>query len=824
MGISEMQHKLNAYGSGELPEFELRTFIRGALRNEPQLSSAFVALTDAYRRANLIDAHLQSVINTDIAEVTAPNLGLTMIRPPGFPSRDPEWTTAHHAANSTNVNVSSGGLTSPMEPMAPSTPMARSSVSKPATKGSAAAAENRLSGLRAVTDGSWSLEAPATHTAPRSPDSPPGHTGSGSTRGSSWDVDSSLSEVAATLYPGAVIRDRFVLVEELGRGGMGVVYKAYDRSRGDVKDRYVAIKVLNEEFKRHPLAVRALQREARKAQRLAHPNVVGVHDFDRDAGNVYMVMEFLSGRSLEQVLRDDGRGGIPLGPAMDIIKCLGAALSYAHEQDIVHCDFKPSNAFLGRDGKVKVLDFGIARAAPSLLEKGDATLFDAGQLGAISPAYASLEMLQRETPDIRDDVYALACVAYELLTGVHPYQRIDAIKAYQTGLQPRPIRKLSRAQWRALKQGLEFQRAVRCPTVDALVRPLVTPPSRAKLWIAAAAGCLLAAAIASALVWKWPDVRRVTAQAQAHLPFQAQPAQPNQSTPKSSAAPLPSRALHSGDRAVSIDSTATATATATAASAAAPAPSTAAASVPTRPALRAPAPPLAATESSPVLGVPPQASESVSESVALQRGQASKADTVAAEQKRAGTEILKEQFETQAAAGDVVEASATASSLARALPGSVFVTRDVPRMLIDGYAHRARTEFAGGKVNESLQTLKEGRRKFGKSPDLKDLEARYVMAADIYDRLSSAVALNVADTTHSLDELKSTEGNEYEAAAQMLAQTLADRIADQQAAGRQAVADKLLEAGKQIFPDYRNILARGTPGVLQATPIIVDEH
>jgi serine/threonine protein kinase len=173
----------------------------------------------------------------------------------------------------------------------------------------------------------------------------------GSTNDSNWDTDARLTEVAAPLYPGSVIRDRFVLVDELGRGGMGVVYKAYDRSRGDVKDRYVAIKVLNEEFKRHPLAVRALQREARKAQRLAHPNVVSVHDFDRDGGNVYMVMELLSGRPLDQVLRDDGQGGIPLGPAMQIIKSLGAALSYAHEQDIVHCDFKPSNAFLGRDGR-----------------------------------------------------------------------------------------------------------------------------------------------------------------------------------------------------------------------------------------------------------------------------------------------------------------------------------------------------------------------------------------------------------------------------------------------------------------------------------------
>ncbi len=254
---------------------------------------------------------------------------------------------------------------------------------------------------------------------------------------------------------------------------------------------------------------------------------VGVHDFDRDSGNVYMVMEFLSGRSLEQVLREDGRGGIPLGPAMEIIEALGAALSYAHEQDIVHCDFKPSNAFLSRDGKVKVLDFGIARAAPSLVEKGDATLFDAGQLGAISPAYASLEMLQREAPDVRDDVYALACVIYELLTGTHPYQRIDAIKAYQTGLQPRPIRKLSRAQWRALKQGLEFSARREGPNVDALVEPLVTPRSKAMVWMAAAAGCLIAASTGRRTRGKWPQVERAVAQV--HMPFQTGAARPPQS-------------------------------------------------------------------------------------------------------------------------------------------------------------------------------------------------------------------------------------------------------------------------------------------------------
>ena len=413
MSIAEMQRHFTAYGSGQLPEFELRSRIRSALAQEPQLSPACMALMDAYRRANLIDAKLQSTINADIAEVTGPMLGgLTMVR---SPHPNTPWISDPPAANSTDLNVATRGLTGPEAAVAPNTNLG-------------------------------SLSSPTT--------------GTGSTNGSKWDAGE-LAEAGAPLYPGSVLRDRFVLVEELGRGGMGVVYKAFDRSRGDVKDRYVAIKVLNEEFKRHPLAVRALQREARKAQRLAHPNVVAVHDFDRDGGNVYMVMELLSGRSLDHVLREDGQGGIPLGPAMDIIKCLAAALSYAHEQDIVHCDFKPSNAFLGRDGKVKVLDFGIARAAPTLLEKGDTTKFDAGQLGAVSPAYASLEMLHREQPDVRDDVYAFACVAYELLTGVHPYQRLDAMKAFEMELQPRPIRKLSRSQWRALRQGLAFRRADR---------------------------------------------------------------------------------------------------------------------------------------------------------------------------------------------------------------------------------------------------------------------------------------------------------------------------------------------------------------------------
>jgi hypothetical protein len=186
--------------------------------------------------------------------------------------------------------------------------------------------------------------------------------------------------------------------------------------------------------------------------------------------------------------------------------------------------------------------------------------------------------------------------------------------------------------------------------------------------------------------------------------------------------------------------------------------------------------------------------------------------------------MLKEQFETQAAAGDVAGATTSANRLTRVSAGSAYVAHEVPRILVLTYIHLAKTQLTGGQINAALQTLKEGHQKFGKSPELRDLEERYVAAADIYDRVSSAVVLNVNDMKHTLEELKGREGDEYDAVAQMLAQTLADRIADQRAANRGAVADKLTEAGKQIFPDYTGVLGRGTAGVLPSEPILINEQ
>jgi serine/threonine protein kinase len=911
MGIAEMQRHFNAYGSGQLPEFELRRFICDALTADPKLSPAFIALTDAYRRANLIDAQLQSTINADIADLTGPAASdLTMVRTPGTRSGAPGWFADGRAANSTDVNLPTGLRTGP--------PMA-----SPGRRGPSPTSHDRSSNTAPLSQGygtssepSWRIDTPApdprafntgipadgrTFNPTSTGDGRAFNTGSpatrtGSTGGSMWEVDGGLAEgTAQQLYPGSVIRDRFVLVEELGRGGMGVVYKAFDRSRGDVRDRYVAIKVLNEEFKRHPLAVRALQRESRKAQKLAHPNVVAVHDFDHDGSNVYMVMEFLSGRSLDQVLREDGQGGIPLEPAMGIIKCLAAALSYAHEQEIIHCDFKPSNAFLGTDGRVKVLDFGIARAAPSMQEKADVTKFDAGQLGAISPAYASLEMLQHEQPDVRDDVYAFSCVVYELLTGVHPYQRIDAMKAFQTGLQPRPIRKLSRRQWRALKQGLAFRRADRAPSIDFVATQLLSRPSRVNAWTLGAAACMGVVLLAGALWWEWPDLQRIASRApwatHTHTPASAkqevQPPLPSGSRPTSTVESVPATTVVDETKPPEISLDEGRRQLADLVSNPQPTREWAAAVQELITRLGVAAPPgdpgihrarqsgvttfVAAAEQARsrrqfdeagnLLSIAgsfdADAPEIVSESAAIERdkfaptgqdaqvaqagqtaqagqvgqlgqaaqvGQAAQLGGRVSEQKHTNMEMLKEQFETLAAAGDVAGATTTANMLSHSFAGSAYVSREMPRILSLAYVHLAKTQFAGGQVNAALQTLQDGRKKFGKSPDLKDLEARYVSAADLYDRLSTAVVLNVTATKLALDELRTSEGEEYEVAAQMLAQTLADRIADQRAANRQAVADKLAEAGKEVFPNYAGLLGRGRAGALQVTPNIVSDQ
>jgi hypothetical protein len=262
------------------------------------------------------------------------------------------------------------------------------------------------------------------------------------------------------LQPGAVIKKRFVLDSLIGKGGMGLVFSAIDRRKEEARDPNprVAFKVLNADFQRHPQSLIALQREARKAQTLAHPNVVTVFDFDRDGDAVYMTMELLKGRALEAYVKE-GRGkGIEPAIALPIIRGIAEGLAYAHRKGIVHSDLKPGNVFVLEDGTPKILDFGIARAVPNTASSEAPDVFDAGMLGAYTEAYATDEMVEGVDPHPADDMYALGIIAYELLTGFHPYQRHSAPKARKHGVKPPPLKGLKLREARALERCLSFDR------------------------------------------------------------------------------------------------------------------------------------------------------------------------------------------------------------------------------------------------------------------------------------------------------------------------------------------------------------------------------
>jgi serine/threonine protein kinase len=285
------------------------------------------------------------------------------------------------------------------------------------------------------------------------------------------------------LGPGVTLKDRFVLLEKLGQGGMGVVFKAKDLLKVEAQDKdpYVAIKVLTDAFKKYSGSFIALQREASKAQRLAHPNIATVYDFDRDGNTVFMTMEYLQGKPLNQLIKEIIKKPLKLDHALHIIEELCSGLSYAHEKMLIHSDFKPGNCFLLSDGHVKLLDFGIARASTQTEEERENTMFDPAKLSAVTPAYATPEMFAGMNPDPRDDIYGLACVAYQLLAGgKHPYNKVASPKIKELGIKPKPIKGLNRRQQKTLMKALTISREDRIGDVEKFAEGMRTRKSHSK--------------------------------------------------------------------------------------------------------------------------------------------------------------------------------------------------------------------------------------------------------------------------------------------------------------------------------------------------------
>jgi serine/threonine protein kinase len=262
---------------------------------------------------------------------------------------------------------------------------------------------------------------------------------------------------------GQLLAGRYRLERKLGEGGMGVVYLASDQ---EVKGETFAIKVLTQEIRERPDAVELLREEVRKTRALAHQNIVGVYSLNVDRTNVFILMECLEGKTLQGLLDEDFGRGMRFDRAWPIIEDLGAALAYAHDHSVIHGDLKPANVFVTTSGKAKLLDFGIARAA-----RGSRRSKDAAALGALTPAYASCEMLEVVAPDTRDDIYALACLIYEMLSGRHPFGGRTAVEARDAGEKPIPVTALTKRQNAALAQGLAFDRAARTETLLAGLAP-----------------------------------------------------------------------------------------------------------------------------------------------------------------------------------------------------------------------------------------------------------------------------------------------------------------------------------------------------------------
>jgi tRNA A-37 threonylcarbamoyl transferase component Bud32 len=303
--------------------------------------------------------------------------------------------------------------------------------------------------------------------------------------------------------PGDLIgeRQRYELTAHLGRGSMGTVFLAKDKLEEEYKERdpYVAIKFLDSEFASHPQARIALEREAKKARNLAHPNIVKVFYFDEFRGIPYMVMEYIRGMPLDDFLNRYPEG-MPFEEAWPIVRDIGLGLAYIHKESLVHSDLKPGNVFVAESGVAKILDMGIARASSSGAKQRDATTFDASTLNALSPMYAAPEMFERQAPDPRDDIYALGCIAYELLTGRHVFDGDYSIKARGEDRKPARIAGMIERRWRALERALSFKRDERTETVEAFLKDFEALPDFSKRRLAIAAG---ASAVVASLLAAW---------------------------------------------------------------------------------------------------------------------------------------------------------------------------------------------------------------------------------------------------------------------------------------------------------------------------------
>ncbi|CUH94222.1 putative membrane protein [Propionispora sp. 2/2-37] len=226
--------------------------------------------------------------------------------------------------------------------------------------------------------------------------------------------------------------NRYTILEHVGGGGMADVYRAHDK----LLDRSVAVKVLRSQFTHDEEFVTRFRREAQAAAKLSHPNIVNIYDVGQAEDTYYIIMEYISGETLkDRIIRNET---LPVEMTVRVILEIAEALEHAHQNDLVHCDIKPHNILITRTGRVKVTDFGIAKAVTSATMNHTGTI-----LGSVH--YFSPEQAKGEMVSAKSDIYSLGVVMYEMLTGTVPFNGETPISIALQHLQqePRPPRELN---------------------------------------------------------------------------------------------------------------------------------------------------------------------------------------------------------------------------------------------------------------------------------------------------------------------------------------------------------------------------------------------
>lgn len=265
---------------------------------------------------------------------------------------------------------------------------------------------------------------------------------------------------------------RFRLIRKIGGGGMGRVWLARDLSEEKIEggERYKALKVVSPLLQDSPRALESLKREAVRASRLSHPGIINVYSHRQGGdGWLFVVMDHLDGRDLDQLLEEEGPRGLGWEKTLALVKPMAEALEYAHrEHRLIHRDLKPGNVFITQQGEVKLLDFGLAyrlRRSSSIVN-----VEETHNRG--TPQYMPPEAhIGGEPEDVAQDIYALSCMIYEMLTGSPPYSHEAAIQRSPDLFPARPT-ELSPEAWEVLRSGLAYRKEDRPRSVRELVNRL----------------------------------------------------------------------------------------------------------------------------------------------------------------------------------------------------------------------------------------------------------------------------------------------------------------------------------------------------------------